>query len=72
MNKMIIQTKISKYKVEKAIRKHCRNIYFTVNPKRGQLYVYFAQHIDEATVFAIAETLCMEVVSIKARAILRH
>ena len=71
MRKLVIQTKLSKRHIEKVLKRV--NIPFTVTIKRGQLYVFFAQHIDETVVASIARSLCMEVVSIsKARATLSH
>lgn len=71
MRKMVIETKLSKWKVAKVI-KSFTDVPFTISIKRGNLYVFFAQHIDDTTVFSIAKSLCMEVVSMKARAILRY
>lgn len=72
MRKLVLQTKLPKRRIEDVIKRRV-SIPFTVTVKRGQLYVFFAQHIDEAVVASIARSLCMEIVSIsKARATLRH
>lgn len=72
MRKMVLQTKLSRRRITDVIKRRV-NVPFTITVKRGQLYVFFAQHIDETVVASIARSLCMEVVSMsKARVTLRH
>ena len=72
MRKMVLQTKLSRRRITDVIKRRV-NVPFTITVKRGQLYVFFAQHIDETVVASIARSLCMEVVSMSsARATLRH
>ena len=72
MRKMVLQTKLSRRRITDVIKRRV-NVPFTITVKRGQLYVFFAQHIDETVVASIARSLCMEVVSrSSARATLRH
>ena len=72
MRKMVLQTKLSRRRITDVIKRRV-NVPFTITVKRGQLYVFFAQHIDETVVASIARSLCKEVVYMsKARVTLRH